>query len=59
MRVEKMSGVKRRGGDKRVLRCPQCGSRELYYEAGMITGHKYHCKRCHYIGPLVIQDEGD
>jgi hypothetical protein len=37
-----------------------CGSLHLYYEAGMITGQKYHCKRCGYIGSLVIEaDEED
>ncbi len=41
----------------RVLQCPQCGSTDLYYEAGMITGHKYHCAKCDYIGALVIERE--
>lgn len=37
-----------------------CGSPYLYYEAGMVTGQKYHCKRCGYIGSLVIEtDEED
>ncbi|MEM4729784.1 MAG: hypothetical protein QXH42_08535 [Thermoplasmata archaeon] len=49
----------RRGPGRKVLRCPQCGSRELYYEAGLITGYKYHCKRCQYMGPLVIQERED
>lgn len=38
-----------------VLTCPNCGSSDLYYEAGMITGQLYHCKRCDYIGPFVIE----
>ncbi len=59
MRVERMKGAKKAVRGRGVLRCPQCGSRELYYEAGLITGYKYHCKKCQYIGPLVIQDEGD
>lgn len=48
-----------------VLTCPQCGSADLYYEAGLITGYKYHCKRCNYIGAFVIEkdiemeDEGE
>lgn len=41
----------------RVKQCPTCGSTDLYYEAGLITGQKYHCKRCHYIGPLVFEKE--
>jgi len=36
-------------------RCPQCGSARLYYEAGLMTGYKYHCKSCDYIGPFVIE----
>ncbi len=42
---------------RRVRQCPSCGSTELYYEAGLITGQKYHCKRCDYIGPLVFEKE--
>jgi len=49
--------MKKRPG--RVLTCPQCGSADLYYEAGLITGYKYHCKRCQYIGPFVIEKEID
>jgi predicted RNA-binding Zn-ribbon protein involved in translation (DUF1610 family) len=57
----------RRPKDKRsrrisALTCPQCGSADLYYEAALITGYKYHCKKCGYIGAFVIEktlDEGD
>lgn len=42
---------------KKILTCPHCGSSDLYYEAGLITGYKYHCKKCNYIGPLVIEIE--
>ena len=41
----------------RVLECPQCHGVDLYYEAGLITGYKYHCKTCNYIGPFVIERE--
>lgn len=44
---------------RRILTCPQCGSHELYYEAGLITGQKYHCKKCDYIGSFVIEQEID
>ncbi|MEM2899610.1 MAG: hypothetical protein QXT63_02355 [Thermoplasmata archaeon] len=37
------------------MACPECGSNELYYEAGLITGYKYHCKKCDYIGSFVIE----
>jgi len=39
----------------KVLQCPKCGSPDLYYEAGLITGQKYHCKKCNYVGSLVIE----
>lgn len=42
---------------RRILICPQCGSSDIYYEAGMITGQKYHCKRCGYIGSLILEKE--
>jgi predicted RNA-binding Zn-ribbon protein involved in translation (DUF1610 family) len=37
--------------------CPDCGGKELYYEAGLISGYKYHCKDCDYIGSLVIEKD--
>ena len=65
------TNVTRKGGTRRfrcascgftvtrrtVRKCPSCGSTDLYYEAGMITGQKYHCKRCNYIGPLVFEED--
>lgn len=48
---------KRRSGIKgKTIRCPECGWDELYYEAALYTGYKYHCKRCDYIGPVVIEE---
>lgn len=43
----------------RILECPKCGSPDLYYEAGLVTGYKYHCKRCGYIGAFVIERDID
>lgn len=40
-----------------VLTCPQCGSADLYYEAALITGYKYHCKKCGYIGAFVVEKQ--
>lgn len=40
----------------KILFCPHCGSVNIYYEIGGITG-TYHCHNCDYIGPLVIEDE--
>ncbi|MDQ1372653.1 MAG: hypothetical protein QG582_1571 [Candidatus Thermoplasmatota archaeon] len=48
---------KKRKGPRRVLTCPQCGSADMYYEAALITGYKYHCKKCGYIGAFVIEKE--
>ncbi|MBI4393420.1 MAG: hypothetical protein HY556_06455 [Euryarchaeota archaeon] len=42
----------------RAVKCPECGSQDLYYEAGAMIG-KYHCKRCDYIGALVIEEDVD
>lgn len=42
---------------RKRLTCPQCGGHELYYEAGLITGYKYHCKDCDYIGAFVIEED--
>ena len=38
-----------------VLVCPVCGSDEIDYEAGMITGQKYRCRRCKYVGSFVLE----
>jgi hypothetical protein len=29
----------------------------LVYEAGLITGQKYHCLDCNYIGPFVVEED--
>jgi predicted RNA-binding Zn-ribbon protein involved in translation (DUF1610 family) len=42
-------------GKKKTLVCPQCGSADIFYENAMITGYKYHCKACDYIGALVLE----
>jgi predicted RNA-binding Zn-ribbon protein involved in translation (DUF1610 family) len=57
MRVTNIKASRKKDHKRTVLRCPQCGSTDLYYELGLITGYKYHCKNCQYVGPLVIQDE--
>jgi hypothetical protein len=50
------------GPGERVLVCPQCHGTDIYYETGLMTGYKYHCKTCDYIGAFIIQpdiqDEG-
>jgi len=44
-------------GKKTVLVCPHCGGTGLYYETGLITGYKYHCKDCDYVGAFVIEKD--
>jgi len=39
-----------------IIKCPKCGSTDLYYESGMIAGHVYHCKNCGYIGSFVVEE---
>lgn len=47
----------RRKRGKTVLRCPSCGSDRLVYEAGLITGQRYHCLACDYVGSFVIEED--
>ena len=42
---------------KRVLRCPQCGGTNIYYVNALLTGYKYHCKDCDYMGALIIEED--
>jgi predicted RNA-binding Zn-ribbon protein involved in translation (DUF1610 family) len=56
MKIKDMKGVGKKKKERTVLRCPQCGSDNITYELGLITGYKYFCKDCKYVGPLVIQD---
>jgi predicted RNA-binding Zn-ribbon protein involved in translation (DUF1610 family) len=44
---------------RKVLVCPQCGSSEVYYENALITGYKYHCNKCQYIGALILEKDAD
>ena len=44
---------------KTILSRPQCGSSDLYYENAMITGIVYHCKKCNYVGALVLEQDVD
>ena len=37
--------------------CPYCGSTRINYEAGMVTGQKYKCDECNYIGSLIFEKD--
>jgi hypothetical protein len=39
--------------------CPVCGNADLYYEVGGFAGKIYHCKQCDYVGPLVVEADGN
>ncbi len=41
----------------KVLKCPNCGSKKISPEAGFVTGYKYHCPDCDYVGPLVVEED--
>jgi len=40
-----------------MLRCPACGSPDLYEELGGYGGFRYRCKQCGYTGSFVIESE--
>ncbi|MGA1793075.1 MAG: hypothetical protein ACMUHM_03920 [Thermoplasmatota archaeon] len=52
---------KRPGGSGKMIvhQCPECMGTELYYEGGFMTGYKYHCKNCDYVGSFVIEKQVD
>jgi uncharacterized Zn finger protein len=37
--------------------CPVCGSTRIHYVAGMVTGEKYKCENCGYVGSLILEIE--
>lgn len=37
--------------------CPQCGSTEINLYMGGITGSQYKCKRCDYLGSVILETE--
>ncbi|MBP2145513.1 DNA-directed RNA polymerase subunit RPC12/RpoP [Methanofollis sp. W23] len=40
-----------------MLRCPRCGSTDLYQVLGGYAGMTYRCKRCGYTGSFVVESE--
>lgn len=40
---------------EKIKKCPNCGGEEVYWYAGAITG-SYQCRKCGYIGPLVVEE---
>jgi len=42
----------------KIKRCPRCRSTKIDYLSEVITG-QYFCKKCSYIGPLIIEEDID
>jgi len=42
---------------KTVKTCPVCHSKNVTIYMGAVTGMRYQCKDCDYIGVLVIEEE--
>jgi late competence protein required for DNA uptake (superfamily II DNA/RNA helicase) len=42
----------------KILRCPKCKSDRIEPHAALLTG-AYYCRKCGYIGALVIEEEVD
>ncbi|MEF8873186.1 MAG: hypothetical protein V5A88_00780 [Candidatus Thermoplasmatota archaeon] len=40
----------------KTLRCPKCGSRKIFPETAFITGYKYRCEDCGYVGSLILEE---
>jgi transposase-like protein len=40
-----------------MIRCPVCGSRDIYRPVGGVMGEMYRCKKCGYSGALVIETD--
>jgi predicted RNA-binding Zn-ribbon protein involved in translation (DUF1610 family) len=38
-----------------ALICPHCRSTEVYFELGLLTGRKYNCHECGYVGAFVLE----
>jgi hypothetical protein len=53
------SRKEKRQKSRTMILCPHCGGSDLYFEAGLITGYKYHCKHCDYVGAFIIEKEVD
>lgn len=38
-----------------ALVCPDCRGTNIYFEMGLITGRKYNCKDCGYVGAFILE----
>ena len=44
---------------KKIKVCPMCGSTRIYYVVGEMTGEKYQCDECGYIGSFILEIDED
>jgi transposase-like protein len=42
-----------------MIRCPVCGSSDIYTIVGGYIGEIYRCKKCGYSGAFVIETDED
>lgn len=47
--------VRHRPRGRSVQVCPQCGSDRIILDAALITGQRYHCLACDYVGSLIFE----
>ncbi len=40
---------------KSRLLCPHCRSDRVVLDAGLVTGQRYHCLSCDYVGALILE----
>ena len=52
----KMQGLNIMTKESKILKCPECGSSNIVPETGFVTGYKYHCNECGYVGPFIIEE---
>ena len=38
-----------------ALVCPDCRSTDVDFELGLITGRKYLCRDCGYVGAFILE----
>ncbi len=44
---------------KKIKVCPVCGSTRIFYYMGEMTGAKYQCNDCGYVGSLILEIDED
>jgi transposase-like protein len=49
--------MRRRPRGKTIKVCPHCGSARIVADVGLITGQRYHCLACDYVGSLILETD--